>query len=262
MNALLSYQFDEEPVRVVMIAGDPWFVANDLARVLEIRNARDAMSRLDDDERGIHIVNSLGGHQEMNVVSESGMYTLVLGSRKPEAKRFRKWVTSEVLPSLRRTGKYQLHDHEPPPAVAMDYDPVRLTAGVSVIREARRLFGPMAARGLWVQVGLPPVVADSEALFDGDPLAAPLKAWLADKAECTIGEAAEGIGLSDIDWSTRFRIGKLLAMWGWTARNRRVARGRTARVFARPAPLRAELADDVLDMDVLDPDVLDGEDGQ
>lgn len=267
MNALLSYQFDEEPVRVVMIADEPWFVGNDIARALGYSLTANMTKMLDDDEKGIHIVNTLGGHQEHLIISESGMYAAVLKSRREEAKRFRKWVTSEVLPSLRRTGKYLLHDHEPPPAVAMDYDPVRLTAGVSVIREARRLFGPMAARGLWVQVGLPPVVADSEALFDGDPLAAPLKAWLADKAECTIGEAAEGIGLSDIDWSTRFRIGKLLALWGWTARNRKVARGRTARVFTRPAPLRADLADDVLDMDVLDmdvldPDILDGEDGQ
>ena len=240
MSALLSYQFDDAPVRVVMIAGDPWFIANDLCRVLEIRNARDAMSRLDEDEKGVTTSDTLGGIQEMNVVSESGMYALVLGSRKPEARRFRKWVTSEVLPSLRRTGQYQLHDHEPPPPQALDLDPSRLVAGVSVIREARRLFGPQAARSLWVQVGLPPVVADSEALFDGDPLAVPLKVWLADQQETTIAKAAEGIGLSDIDWSTRYRIGKLLAMWGWEPRNRKVARGRTARVFSRPAPLRAE----------------------
>lgn len=240
MNALLSYQFDEEPVRVVMIAGDPWFVANDICRVLALTNPRKAVGDLDEDEKGVTTSDTLGGLQEMNVVSESGMYSLIFRSRKPEAKRFRKWVTSEVLPSLRRTGQYQMHDHEPPPPQALDLDPSRLMAGVSVIREARRLFGPQAARSLWVQVGLPPVVADSEALFDGDPLAVPLKVWLADQQETTIANAAEGIGMSDIDWSTRYRIGKLLAMWGWEARNRKVARGRTARVFSRPVPLRAE----------------------
>lgn len=238
MSALLSYQFDDAPVRVVMIAGDPWFVANDLARVLEIRNSRDALSRLDEDEKGVTTSDTLGGIQEMNVVSESGMYALVLGSRKPEARRFRKWVTSEVLPELRRTGKYQMHELEPAPPQAIDLDPSRLVAGVSVIREARRLFGPMAARKLWVQVGLPPVVADSEAAFDGDPLAEPLKAYLADLAETTIQQACEGIGIEDPDWSTRYRIGKLLAMWGWAARNRKVAKHRTARVFSRPAPVR------------------------
>lgn len=192
-------------------------------------------------KRGVNSIETLGGRQELNIISESGMYALVLGSRKPEAKRFRKWVTSEVLPSLRRTGKYQLHNHEPPPPVALDYDPTRLSAGVSVIREARRLFGPNAARQIWTQVGLPPCVADSEAVFDGDPLAAPLKAWLDDKQECTIQQAGEGVGLHDLDWSTRYRIGKLLALWGWSAKNRKVAKGRTARVFTRPAPLREEV---------------------
>lgn len=241
MNALLSYSFDDAPVRVVMIAGDPWFVANDMARALGYSLAANMTKMLDDDEKGIHIVNTLGGNQEHLVISESGMYAAVLKSRREEARRFRKWVTSEVLPELRRTGKYQLHDNEPPPAVAMDYDPTRLSAGVSVIREARRLYGPMAARSLWVQVGLPPVVADSEAVFDGDPLAVPLKAWLADRQQTTIAEAADAIGLVDPDHSTRYRIGKLLALWGWTARNAKVARGKTARVFTRPAPLRTDV---------------------
>lgn len=195
-------------------------------------------------------MSTLGGIQEMNVVSESGMYQAIFRSRKEEAIRFRKMVTGELLPELRRTGKYQLHDHEPPPPQAIDLDPSRLVAGVSVVREARRLFGPGAARRLWVQVGLPPVVADSEAVFDGDPLAEPLKAYLADKQETTIQQAGEGIGLDDLDWSTRYRIGKLLALWGWRAANRKVAKHRTARVFTRPAPLRADTAGgDVLDLE-------------
>jgi hypothetical protein len=238
MSAVLAYQFEEEPVRVVMIAGDPWFVANDLARVLDIRNPRDALSRLDDDEKGTHNVSTLGGDQEMNVISESGMYALVLGSRKAEAQRFRKWVTAEVLPELRRTGKYQLHDAGPLPMQALDFDPARLTAGVAVVREARRLFGPMAARAVWMQVGLPAVVADSEAVFDGDPLAAPLRAWLETRAETTIPEAAEGIGISDLDYAGARRIGRLLGMWGWFGQVRRIDRHRTARVYCRPAPIR------------------------
>ena len=96
-------------------------------------------------------MHTLGGHQEHLVVSESGMCAAALKSRRTEAKRFRKWITREVLLSLRRTGKYQLHDIEPPPATALDCDPTRLTAGVTVVREARRLFGPVAARSLWQQ---------------------------------------------------------------------------------------------------------------
>ena len=234
MNALLSYQFNEEPVRIVMIAGDPWFVANDIARVLGYREAHDICRNLEDDEKGVTTSDTLGGRQEMNIISESGLYAAVLKSRREEAKRFRKWVTSEVLPSLRRTGRYQMHELEAPPVQALDLDPVRLSAGVSVIREARRLFGPAAARGLWVQVGLPACVADSEAVFGGDPLALPLKAYLADKQETTIHQAADGMGMDDIDWSTRQRIARLLAMWGWQNRTRKIGQ-RAARVYSRPA---------------------------
>lgn len=239
MTALLAFEFGEDPVRIVMVAGDPWFIANDIARVLGYRDAPNMVRMLDDDERGTHIVSTLGGIQEMNIVSESGMYAAILKSRREEARRFRKWVTSEVLPSLRRTGQYQLHDHEPLPPQAIDLDPTRLVAGVSVIREARRLFGPQAARRLWVQVGLPPCVADSDAVYDGDPLAEPLKSYLADQQECTIQQCGDGMGIDELDWSTRYRIGKLLALWGWQAGNRKVAKHRTARVFVRPAPLRA-----------------------
>tara|TARA_R110000868_G_scaffold32613_2_gene118693 strand:- start:257 stop:991 length:735 start_codon:yes stop_codon:yes gene_type:complete len=236
-NALISYSFDDEPVRVVMIAGDPWFVATDLAKSLGYREAFVMTRNLDDDEKGTHVVSTLGGMQEMNIVSESGMYAAIFKSRKDEAQRFRKWVTAEVLPELRRTGKYLMHDHEPPPQIATDLDVPRLQAGVAVIREARRLFGPQAARNLWVQVGLPPVIADSDDRYSGDPLAEPLKIWLADKASTTIGEAADGMGLKDIDHSTRYRIGQLLALWGWRQRTAKVASGKAARVFSRPDAL-------------------------
>lgn len=243
-NALLAYQFEEAPVRIVMIAGDPWFVANDLARALGYARQQDMCKMLEDDEMGVTSNDTLGGRQEMNIISESGMYAAVLKSRKEEARRFRKWVTAEVLPSLRKTGRYQLHDMEPPPAQALDMDPVRLTAGVSVIREARRLFGPAAARNLWVQVGLPPCISDSEAVFDGDPMAVPLRAWLEDKAETTISHAAEGMGIDDPDWSTRQRIGRLLAMWGWQQRTRKLGR-KAARVFSRPASTAVVNGEDV-----------------
>lgn len=235
MNALLAFQFEETPIRVVMIDGEPWWVANDLALALGYPRQQELTRILDDDEKGLHIVQTLGGDQEMSVISEAGMYHAAFKSRKDVAVRFRKWVTGEVLPEIRRTGRYEMPGFEPAPVQALDLDPTRLSVGVSVVRTAMRLYGPAAARNLWVQVGLPPVIADSEAAVDGDPLAIPLQAFLQGRAATTIAEAAGGMGLHDPDWSTRLRIGKLLALWGWSAKNEKVSRHRTARVFRRPA---------------------------
>lgn len=93
-------------VRTVEINGEPWFVAVDVCRALEIKNSRDAVSRLDEDERGVVLTDTLSGKQEMNVVNEPGLYSLVLGSRKPEAKAFKRWITHEVIPAIRKTGYY------------------------------------------------------------------------------------------------------------------------------------------------------------
>ena len=93
-------------VRVVMRDGEPWFVAKDVCECLDLANSRDAVSRLDDDEKGVGKADTLGGSQDMMLISESGLYTLVMRSNKPDAKVFRKWVTSEVLPSIRKTGGY------------------------------------------------------------------------------------------------------------------------------------------------------------
>ena len=243
MSAILAYQFDEDPVRIVMVAGDPWFVANDICRVLNIGNPRQALARLDEDERGVSLNDTLGGVQEMNIISESGMYALVLGSRKAEARRFRKWVTSDVLPELRRTGKYQLHDHEPPPQVPSDFDPPRMMASVAVVREGRRLFGPRAARSIWKQLGLPVCIADARTGEEGDPLAAPLQQWLQGKTQCTIEEAANGIGIDDPDQSVRNRIGVLLRMFGWS--HKTVRRGHaTVRLFRPAASMAIEGGDE------------------
>ena len=94
-------------VRVVQVDGEPWFVAADVCRALEISNSRDAVARLDDDEKGVGSTDTLGGKQGMQIINEPGLYTLVLGSRKPEAKAFKRWVTHEVLPSIRKHGSYK-----------------------------------------------------------------------------------------------------------------------------------------------------------
>jgi prophage antirepressor-like protein len=87
--------------------GNPWWVAKDVCEVLGIGNVSDAIARLDDDEFDtIEVTDSIGRKQKTYVVNESGLYSLIMTSRKPEAKAFKKWVTAEVLPSIRKTGSY------------------------------------------------------------------------------------------------------------------------------------------------------------
>jgi len=93
-------------IRTVMQSGEPWFVAVDVCRALEISNNRDALSRLDADEKDVALTDTLGGKQELAVVNEPGLYSLVLGSRKPEAKQFKRWITHEVIPTIRKHGMY------------------------------------------------------------------------------------------------------------------------------------------------------------
>lgn len=108
-NSLQVFAFDGCNVRVVMKDGIPWFVAKDVCTVLGIKNARDAVARaLDADEKGVAKTDTLGGEQEMTIINESGLYTLIMRSIRPDAKRFRKWVTSEVLPAIRQTGSYSI----------------------------------------------------------------------------------------------------------------------------------------------------------
>lgn len=107
------FDFSEQPVRVLTRDGEPWFVAADVCRVLEHTNPTMALDGLDEDER-MTLSNAeghsgqRGGAQSFNIISESGLYALVFKSRKPEAKKFRKWVTSEVLPAIRQTGRYEM----------------------------------------------------------------------------------------------------------------------------------------------------------
>ncbi|MDR1661250.1 MAG: Bro-N domain-containing protein [Azoarcus sp.] len=106
-SAPVIYNFNSHAVRVVLKDEQPWFIASDIAEALEYRNAPDMTRVLDDDEKGTQIVRTLGGDQEVTIISESGMYHAVLKSRKPAAKAFRRWVTGEVLPTIRKTGRYE-----------------------------------------------------------------------------------------------------------------------------------------------------------
>jgi prophage antirepressor-like protein len=103
-----QFEFNGAPLRIFPSADGTSFsaAANDVCAILGLNNPRQALSRLDDDERGVITSDTLGGPQSINTVTESGLYALVLTSRKEEAKAFRKWITAEVMPSIRRTGAY------------------------------------------------------------------------------------------------------------------------------------------------------------
>ena len=98
---------NQHMVRTVVRDSEPWFVASDICRVLGVTNSRQAIRALDPDEKGVISSDTPGGPQDVGVISEAGMYTLVLRSRKSgDAKRFRRWVTHDVLPAIRKTGSY------------------------------------------------------------------------------------------------------------------------------------------------------------
>lgn len=107
MNELKTFQNPKfGTIRTTTINGEPWFVAVDVCKALEIQNNRDAISRLDADEKGVASTDTLGGKQELTIVNEPGLYALVLGSRKPEAKAFKRWITHDVIPTIRKHGAY------------------------------------------------------------------------------------------------------------------------------------------------------------
>lgn len=108
MNELQLFNFENNQVRTLLINDEPWFVGKDVAEILGYSKARNAIATHvdDDDKKGAPIQGDLGGTQEMTVINESGVYALVFGSKLPSAKRFKHWVTSEVLPQIRKTGSY------------------------------------------------------------------------------------------------------------------------------------------------------------
>jgi prophage antirepressor-like protein len=108
MNQLTKFVFPltGQETRIVDHNGDPWFVRNDVCSILGLSNPSQASARLDDDEKGVISNETPGGVQEIAIINEAGLYNLILSSKKPEAKAFRRWVTHEVLPQIRKTGAY------------------------------------------------------------------------------------------------------------------------------------------------------------
>lgn len=206
LTALLSYQFGVNPLRIVRREGEPWFAATDVAQALGYRDAANLVRNLEDDEKGTHNVSTLGGDQELTIISESGLYAAIFRSRKPEARLFRKWVTSEVLPAIRKTGTFTL----------AGADPVKsLTAAMKAVTEARRLYGAAGAREVWAGLGLPSPGTSPEDDLARDPLTPEVRAFVANRAEATIPGVLAGLGYAEATMETRRKIGAILRHLGW-----------------------------------------------
>ena len=117
--------------------GEPWFVAADVAKVIDVQNIRRNLESLDDDEKGVYNLYTLGGNQNLTTVNESGLYALIIRSHKPEAKAFRKWITSEVIPSIRKTGSYSITKTNMDIAIYSDDPLERGKAIVAMLEEER-----------------------------------------------------------------------------------------------------------------------------
>lgn len=124
MNDIIPFDFEGSPIRLLDLEGSPWFVAMEIATVLDYSDAFEMTKRLDEDEKQNRQIAGLGsptGGRGVTLINESGLYSAILGSRKPEAAKFKKWVTAEVLPAIRKTGSYTAPKAAPSP-VRLAYD--------------------------------------------------------------------------------------------------------------------------------------------
>lgn len=227
MNAILSLAFEDHLVRIVDRAGEPWFVGKDVCTCLEIRNHNDALKSLDEDERAEVGIADPSGTKYATAISEPGVYRLVFRSRKAEAERFKRWLAHEVIPSLRKTGRYEAVPSPSDPVVDLELiKAAPLAARVDAIRVAARLYGRPRARLLWEVFGLPPVpfipepVASDAARavlaqlldfeIEGNTLQMPIRSWLAEAAggfgEAVDLLAAHGLKLYDLDGREGFLV--------------------------------------------------------
>ena len=169
MSNITPFAFGDNLVRCMTVEnGNPWFVAKDVAVVLDIQNIRQNLSELDDDEKGVCTTYTPGGAQEPKTVSESGLYALVFRSRKPEAKAFSKWVRSEVLPALRKTGNYVTPGAVEMLSASPDVDELRNEESTDATRRLAENFPSLSQRfinracELAIQIG----VTDTDKMYE------------------------------------------------------------------------------------------------
>lgn len=161
MTDLIPFDYDGASVRVITVEGEPWFVLADICRVLDLGNPSMVANRLDGDAlSSTEVIDSMGREQRARIVSEAGLYEVIFLSRKPEAKTFRRWVTSEVLPSIRKTGSYGTPRELTPDEIV--HQALQITAQrVEELTAQLAIAGPKAAAfDLWLSSNLAYAVGD------------------------------------------------------------------------------------------------------
>lgn len=202
---LTPFTYGDQPVRVVTIDGQPWFVLADLCRVLDLSNPSMVADRLDADALSTaEVIDSMGREQSARIVSEPGMYAVVFMSRKPEAAAFRRWITTEVLPAIRKHGGY----------LTAEATEAALTDPDFIIRLATALKDERAARA-----EVEATASEQRArLRLVEPKAAAFDRWMGSGAEYAIDVAAKALSASGY-LTGRNRLFEELAEIGWAYRD-------------------------------------------
>lgn len=196
MTAITPFEFPAtgQQVRTLLIDGEPWFVAADVCAALDIANVGNALARLDDDEKSsIRLTDGTPGNPNRGIVNEAGLYALILRSDKPEAKAFKRWVTHEVLPAIRRTGSYSLADAYQLPRTL----PEALRAYAAEIEAHQRT---------------------QEALAEAAPKADAWDALAEAAGDYSLREAAQILSRDPLITTGQNRLAKYLREIGWTDR--------------------------------------------
>lgn len=211
MNEMIPFAYGEQPVRVVEIDGEPWFVAVDIAAVLDLGNIHSSIALLDDDERGLHTMETPSGTQQVVVISEPGLYSLILRSRKPQATPFRRWITHEVIPTVRKHGMYATAD-------ALDRmlaDPTTMIRTLEALRDERAARVEAEQRAAELDV----TASEQRArLRLVEPKAAAFDRWMGSGAEYSIDVAAKALSAAGY-LTGRNRLFTELHELGWAYRD-------------------------------------------
>ena len=195
MSELIPFEYEGNSIRVVEIDGDPWFVAPDVAKVLNYRSAPDMTRRIEDDEKGYAKVRTPGGDQEVTVLSESGLYDAIFRSNAEGAKPFRRWVTSEVLPTIRKTGSYGAASAPALTGPALYLAAIeQATNEIAALEEENRVLTPKAEA------------------FDG---------FLGATGDYSLNEGAKLLARNGVKDMGQNRLRDHLLRWGWLYRGRK-----------------------------------------
>lgn len=197
MLEVIPFNYNDINIRTVPVDGELWFVATDVAKVLEYRTAPDMTRRIQPEDKGYAKVRTPGGEQELSILNESGLYDAVFRSNSKGARPFRRWVTSEVIPSIRKTGSYAVGQ------------PVELTGPELMAKALLEADATMKAQ--------------AQALLEAKPKVEAFEAFLSSNGDYSVGEAAKVLARDHEIVTGEKRLFSQLEAWGWIYRN---AKGR------------------------------------